>query len=77
MSENQQTARLRLRRIGIDTYRENVAFLHRDCPLSGEPLYRIHAEHASGFGFARQATTTDSGFRIGAAEHIPRVFAEF
>ena len=23
---------LKLRRIAIDTYRENVAFLHRDCP---------------------------------------------
>jgi len=24
---------LRLRRVGIDTYRENVAYLHRDCPV--------------------------------------------
>ena len=26
-------AQLRLRRVGIDTYRENVAYLHRRCPL--------------------------------------------
>ncbi len=25
--------RLKLRRVGIDTYRENVAYLHRDCAL--------------------------------------------
>jgi thymidine phosphorylase len=24
---------LRLRRVGIDTYRENVAYMHRDCPV--------------------------------------------
>jgi thymidine phosphorylase len=24
---------LRIRRIGIDTFRENVAYLHRDCPV--------------------------------------------
>ncbi len=28
-----QTPRLQLRRIGIDTYRENVAYLHRDCHI--------------------------------------------
>lgn len=24
---------LKLRRVGIDTYKENVAYLHRDCPI--------------------------------------------
>ena len=24
---------LKLRKISIDTYRENVAYLHRDCPI--------------------------------------------
>ena len=24
---------LKLRRVGIDTYKENVAYLHRDCPV--------------------------------------------
>jgi len=28
-----QPGRLQLRRIGIDTYRENVAYLHRDCSI--------------------------------------------
>jgi len=27
------TFQLRLRRVGIDTYKENVAYLHRDCPI--------------------------------------------
>ncbi len=44
---------------------------------TGESLYRIHAEHNTGFGFARQAADTDSGFRIGPAEQLPHVFAEF
>jgi thymidine phosphorylase len=28
-----ETQTLRIRRVGIDTWRENVAYLHRDCPL--------------------------------------------
>ena len=24
---------LRIRRVGIDTWRENVAYLHRECPV--------------------------------------------
>lgn len=31
--EHDPISTLKLRRIGIDTYRENVAFLHRDCPV--------------------------------------------
>ncbi len=48
-----------------------------DSVEAGEPLYRIHAEHSAGFGFAGQAATMDSGFRIGRAEKLPQVFAEF
>ncbi|MDX1607339.1 MAG: thymidine phosphorylase family protein, partial [Candidatus Competibacterales bacterium] len=33
MNDRPAPARLTLRRVGIDTYRENVAYLHRDCPL--------------------------------------------
>lgn len=29
---DQENRPLKLRRVGIDTYRENVAYLHRDCP---------------------------------------------
>jgi len=28
-----ETQHLRIRRVGIDTWRENVAYLHRDCPV--------------------------------------------
>jgi hypothetical protein len=33
--------RLKLRRLGIDTYRENVAYLHRECGL-----YRVEGFQA-------------------------------
>ncbi len=32
-SENENQGRLKLRRIAIDTYRENVAYLHRSCSI--------------------------------------------
>ncbi len=33
MASHSSRQALRLRRVAIDTYRENVAFLHRECPL--------------------------------------------
>lgn len=33
METHNGTARLTLKRVGIDTYRENVAYLHRDCAV--------------------------------------------
>lgn len=43
----------------------------------GDPLYRIHAGLAADFAFARRSADSDSGYTVGAAEDLPRVFAEF
>src|SRR5512134_2951290 len=32
-ADSEAPSALALRRVGIDTYQENVAFLHRECPL--------------------------------------------
>lgn len=46
-------ATLKIRRVGIDTYRENVAFLHRDCAVYRSEGFQalskveIHQEHDS------------------------------
>ena len=52
--------RLRLRRVGIDTYRENVAFLHRDCAT-----YR-----AEGFQALSKVEITTDGRRILAVLNV-------
>ncbi|QDU65233.1 thymidine phosphorylase family protein [Engelhardtia mirabilis] len=45
---------LRLRRVAIDTYRENVAFLHRDCPAyrteGFQALAKVRVSSANGEG---------------------------
>ncbi len=51
---------LRLRRVGIDTYHENVAYLHRDCPL-----YR-----AEGFQALAKIEIEDDGKRILAVLNV-------
>jgi thymidine phosphorylase len=43
----------------------------------GEPLYRLHAKFPADFGFASELIETDSGYRIGTADQVPAVFAEF
>ncbi|MFO1352141.1 MAG: thymidine phosphorylase family protein, partial [Gammaproteobacteria bacterium] len=42
----------------------------------GESLYRIHAEFAADFTFARQAAAANSGYALGKAEDLPQEFAE-
>ena len=42
-----------------------------------EPLYRVYAEFPADFEFARAMVERDNGYRIGAEEEIPEVFAEF
>ena len=41
MNSTASSSKLRLRRVAIDTYRENVAFIHRDCPV-----YRVEGFQA-------------------------------
>jgi thymidine phosphorylase len=43
----------------------------------GEPLYRVHASFRSDFRFARSLVEADNGYRVGAAEDVPEMFAEF
>jgi thymidine phosphorylase len=43
----------------------------------GEPLYRVHAKFPADFRFAKALVASDSGYRVGAAEDIPEIFAEF
>lgn len=51
---------LRLRRLGIDTYRENVAYLHRDCAVY----------HAAGFQALTKVQVSADGRRILAVLNV-------
>ena len=44
---------------------------------AGEPLYRVHACFPADFRFALEYLEQDAGYRIGGAEEVPDVFAEF
>ena len=54
------TATLRLKRVAIDTYRENVAYLHRDCAI-----YR-----AEGFQALSKVEVRANGQRILATLNV-------
>ncbi len=43
----------------------------------GEPLYRVHASFAADFRFACALVDSESGYRIGAPDEVPALFAEF
>ena len=43
---------------------------------SGEPLYRVHAEFAADFRFARALCRQSTGYTIGRAADVPPVFVE-
>jgi len=44
---------------------------------AGQALYRVHASYGADLEFARQACTRSSGYSIGDASAVPRVFVEF
>jgi len=44
---------------------------------AGAPLYRVHASYPADLAFARQACARSSGYTIGSAIDVPRVFVEF
>jgi thymidine phosphorylase len=48
-----------------------------DAVAQGQPLYRVHAGFAADLEFSRQACTNATGYRIGTADDVPRVFVEF
>ncbi len=45
--------------------------------VRGEPLYRVYADSASELEFARQVAGRATGYSIGAADQVPKVFVEF
>lgn len=60
MSTNHNSFTLQLRRVAIDTYRENVAYLHRDCDI-----YR-----AEGFQALTKIKVAANGFTIYAVLNV-------
>lgn len=56
-----------------------VDLLHKlgDEVAEGDVLYRVHARFPADFGFARALVARDTGFRIGDADAVPGVVAEF
>ena len=59
---------LRIRRVAIDTWRENVAYLHRDCPVvraSGFQALSQIMVHANG-------TTISAVLNVGGDERLVR-----
>jgi thymidine phosphorylase len=48
-----------------------------DPAARGEPLYRIYADNPAELEFARQVAAQASGYAIGAAAEMPKVFVEF
>jgi thymidine phosphorylase len=44
---------------------------------AGDILYRVHAEFPSDFDFAREACSTNTGYRIGKPEDIPASFVDY
>lgn len=43
----------------------------------GEPLYRVHAAFPADFRFAETLVAADNGYRLGKADQVPEIFAEF
>ncbi|HSG88052.1 MAG TPA: thymidine phosphorylase family protein [Pseudomonadales bacterium] len=48
-----------------------------DVVVEGDVLYRVHAKFPADFGFAQALVARDTGFRIGSADAVPSVIAEF
>lgn len=48
-----------------------------DVVRAGDLLYRVHASFSSDLDFARQAARKATGYSLGTASQVPRVFVEF
>jgi thymidine phosphorylase len=44
---------------------------------TGDVLYRVHASFPADFGFAGAMIESDTGYRLGTADQVPELFAEF
>ena len=59
---------LKLRKISVDTYRENVAYLHRDCPVYRSEGFQALSKieiHKTGDGAPVIAVPTSVGYGVG------------
>jgi thymidine phosphorylase len=56
---------------GVDLFRKIG-----DKVKKGEPLYRVHAEVAADFRFARSLAARSSGYTIGRADDVPASVVE-
>ena len=43
----------------------------------GDVLYRVHACFPADFRFANALIDSDAGYRLGTADQVPELFAEF
>ncbi len=57
---------------GVDLFRKLG-----DTVVAGDALYRVHAAFPSDLRFAQEASARASGYSIGTAAEVPRVFVEF
>jgi thymidine phosphorylase len=68
---NAAASTLRIRRVGIDTWRENVAFLHRNCPVVRAAGFQALAKvtvHANGQSIAAVLNVVDDDTIVGPLE---------
>jgi thymidine phosphorylase len=77
--DNERLARIarlagapKIKGAGVDLFRKLGEKVAR-----GEPLYRVYADSASELEFARQVAARATGYAIGAADEVPKVFVEF
>ena len=75
---NQQLARIArfagaplVKGAGVDLFRKIG-----DRVKKGEPLYRVHAEVAADFQFARALATRAGGYTVGRADEVPKAMVE-
>jgi len=56
-----------------------VDLMHKlgDTVAAGDVLYRVHASYPADLEFARHACERDTGYRLGTADEVPKVFVEF
>jgi thymidine phosphorylase len=77
--DNFQVARI-ARRAGAPMDKGAGVDLHVKLGASvevGDLLYRVHADFPADYGFAISLVAEDCGYRIGTADEVPQVFAEF
>ena len=77
--DNYQIARVARLAGALKVPGAGVDLMHKlgDTVAAGDLLYRVHASYPADLEFARHACERDSGYRLGTADEVPRVFVEF